>query len=86
MWRVCGATIVSSDKAFSGETTAGLALERARHHPASEGGATATAWEEIKEAVRQGWDSVREAFDIDDDVAVPPGTGGPDGYFRPSNG
>lgn len=57
-----------------------------QNHPASEGGATATAWEEIKEAVRQGWDSVREAFDIDDDVAVPPGTGGPDGYFRPSNG
>lgn len=57
-----------------------------QNHPASENGNTATAWEEIKEAVRQGWDSVREAFDIDDDVAVPPGTGGPDGYFRPSNG
>jgi len=82
--------ILGMDEDYDGFDTWEEAEAQARedweqNHPASEDGNTATAWEEIKEAVRQGWDSVREAFDVDDDVAIPPGTGGPDGYFRPSN-
>ncbi len=53
-----------------------------KNHPVTDGG---SAWDEIKEAVHQGWDSVREAFDNDDDVALPPGTAGAEGYFRPTN-